>query len=434
MNLTKNQLIIIGAGIVALVGIYFLFTLGSKKQNAGPPITLTVWGTENKNTINDLIALYGSYRPGAQVTYTEIDPSVYESKLLSALAAGTGPDVFEIGNREVPRWEQVIAPLPSSTFASQIDLNKLQTEFPSVVSQDFVQNGDIYGLPFSIDTLAMVYNRTYLDSAGIALPPTTWNDFENDIPKLREISAQGQITRAAAAIGGTRASIANADDILYALMLQNGTKMVSSDHTAATFAEGGTTGLDATNFYLQFSDASSPYYTWNDSMGDAIQSFTNGQTAIIFAYQSDLASIRAKAPFLSIGVASMPQAAGATLAVNYPKYLGFVAAKKGNSVDAWDFIVSLADYTTGENVYIKDANAPAAQRVALADQVSGADPVIAVFAKQALSAQSWYEADDQKIDAAFDTALASIINGSAATNVALRDAESSVSAAMRGQQ
>ena len=145
----------------------------------------------------------------------------------------------------------------------------------------------------------MIYNRDFFDSTGIAAPPTTWDDFEKDITKLRTLNQTGQITRAGAAIGGSETSIADAPDLLALLMLQNGTAMTDANHSSAQFANGtmGNTGPAAFNFYLQFANASSPYYTWNDGMGDAVQSFIQGKTAIIFGYHSELADIKAKAPF-----------------------------------------------------------------------------------------------------------------------------------------
>ena len=93
-------------GIVLVIGLGVLLYLNLRPTtNNGPVATLTVWGTEDANAIGALAATY----PYAKVSYMQVDPANYQSKLLSALAAGTGPDVFEIGDREVPKWKQVIS-------------------------------------------------------------------------------------------------------------------------------------------------------------------------------------------------------------------------------------------------------------------------------------------------------------------------------------
>jgi multiple sugar transport system substrate-binding protein len=401
-----------------------------------------MWGTDDAVAMGGLAAAYGAFRPGVTVTYTQVDPADYDAKLLKALAAGTGPDVFEIGNRAMPRWQSVLAPLPTSTFGATFNVAVMQQYFPSVVANDFtVPDGRIYALPLSIDTLAMIYNKDYFDAAGIALPPTTWDDFDALIPKLRETDAQGQILRAAVALGGTKASMAHAEDLLYLLMLQNGTKMTADDRNSASFADGGTTAPAAVNFYLQFSNAGSPFYTWNDSIGDALTSFASGKSAVYFGYHADLAAIKAKAPFLNIGVAPMPQPsspAGAPVAaVNFPNYLGLAAAKQGKSFYAWDFIIYSTAYAAGENLYLKDSGAPAAQRLAIKTQESQsaatADLTLPIFAEQALSARSWYEVDDAQVDGIFDTMLQNILSGSQDIQGALRSAEDRVTGLMRNR-
>ena len=62
-------------------------------------------------------------------------------------------------------------------------------------------------------------------------------------------------------------------------------------------------------------------------MGNDIQSFVNGQVAIIFGYHDTLSTIRAKAPFMNIGIAAVPQPTGATVSVSYPKYNGLAVYK-----------------------------------------------------------------------------------------------------------
>lgn len=425
-KLTQKQIIIIAIGAVLVIGAMFLFFSNSSKKPTQQIIALTAWGTGTQNVFGDLASSYAAYRKGAKITYVQMDTAGYENKILAALAAGNGPDIFEINNRDLPKWQSVLASMPTSTFAAQFDLAKLRSYFPGVVESDFVSNGRVYALPLSIDTLAMIYNRDLFDSAGIATPPATWDDFEVDIKKLRVLNPAGQIVRAAAAIGGSKTSIANATDILALLMLQNGTTMTSADFSSAEFA--GNAGLAAFNFYLQFANAASPYYTWNDNMGNAVQSFIQGKTAVLFGYQSALADIKTKAPFLNVGVAAMPQPKNATISVDYPNYSGLAVSRQGNISSAWDFVLYLTTYAEGENIYLRDTGFPPAQRGAITAAQS--DPNLAVFASQALSARSWYEADSKGIDSILDSAIKSALSGSVSSEQALRVAQSAVSALM----
>ena len=421
LKFSQRQLIIIGAGVVFVVVIIAAVILNTRpKQSNGPAAKLSVWGTEPAESFSPIATAY----PYATVKYTHIDPANYQSQLLAALAAGAGPDVFEIGNRQLPKWRAVLAPMPA-TYAQTFGPLTLSGIFPDVVAQDFTDGTSTYGLPLSIDTLAMIYNKDLFNTAGIALPPKTWNDFDSDIVQLRAVNSSGQITQAAAAIGGSETSIPNAPDILSLLMLQNGTMMTDSKNTSAQFAAGNGEGLAAFNFYLQFANSGSPYYTWNDAMGNAFDSFVAGKTAIIFAYESDLATIKAKAPFMNIGIAAMPQPSGATLAVNYPQYEGFVAAKAGAQVStAWNFILYLTTSDSIEKSYVTATGEPPAQRVEI--QADENDPNLSVFATQALTAKSWYQPDDAQVSNIMNTAIANVLDGAQDSPHALNQAQAAV--------
>ena len=433
MKLTRNQIVIAGLVVflVIVIGAVAFFNL--RKPNTASQVKLTVWGTDDQKAMMDTIGVYEGTNQGAQIKYVQIDPSQYATKVLSALAAGTGPDAFEISNRDLAQWQNVIAPMPAVN-AEQFSLVTLQNDFPTVVGDDFVSGGSIYALPLSLDTLAMIYNKDLVDSAGIATLPATWDDFDTDVARLRAVNAQGQITQAGAAIGGSTASIANAPDILYLLMLQNGTQMTTPDFSEATFANdvnGATPGQAAFNFYLQFSSAGSPYYTWNDGLGDAEQSFIQGKTAIIFDYGASLNDIKTKAPFLNFGVAPVPQPTGATVSVSYPNYEGLVVARYGQVASAWDFVIGLTTAEAGAKIYSSDTGAPPALRSVIAENVN--DPILSVFGAQALTARSWHEADPVDIDAAFNAAIASVLAGASDSTKALQTAQSSVDTIISSQ-
>ena len=426
-QLTQRQIIILGGAVLVVVVLGFIVSLNFRTKSTATQLNLTVWGTDPEKVFRDMFDPYTSGGSKSVLRYIQIDPSQYKEKILSALAAGTGPDIFEIGNRELPQWENVLAPLPV-TATPQFNLISLEQQFPTVVEQDFVDGGQIYALPFSVDTLAMVYNKDIFDSAGIAFPPKTWDEFQADVPLLRTINSEGQITRSAAAIGGSGKTIDDAPDILFLLMMQNGAAMTSPDFTTATFASGGPNGtapgLDAFNFYLQVANAASASYTWNDDMGNALDNFIQGKTAILFTYKSTLNEIKDKAPFLNVGVAAMPQATGASIFVNYAKYVGLAVPRAGQVASAWNFILQLTMSPVNENIYTSETGSPPALRESIAQNMS--DPVLSIFASQALTARSWRESNDAKVNDIMNAAVVNVLNGSANSTKALAQAQEAV--------
>ncbi len=427
-NLTQRQIIIIAFAVIALVVVVVVFFMNIRNNAAGTQaLNLTIWGTEDPKVFNDLISQYTGPGSGssAQIKYTQIPSATYGSTLLKALAAGTGPDIFEVPNRDLGQWTSVIAPVPAS-LAATFSAVTLQNDFPTVVSQDFSANTTVYALPLSVDTMAMIYNKDLFDSAGIAVPPKTWTEFDNDIAALRAVDGQGQLTRAAAAIGGSEASVPNASDLVFLLMLQNGTQMLSTNNSTVAFVGNGgngTPGLAAFSFYLQFANATSPYYTWNDSLGNANDAFAQGKVAVIFDYAASLAAIKAKSPFLNVGIAPMPQPDNAAGDINYAKYSGLTVNKDSASVTgAWTFIINLTTSLANENIYTTDTGLPPALRTAI--QADLTDPNLAVFANQALTARSWHETNSESYDGIMNKAIQNVLNGSSGSTAALTEAQS----------
>ncbi|MDO8504792.1 MAG: extracellular solute-binding protein [Candidatus Liptonbacteria bacterium] len=424
MNFSKNKLILIAGVALLVIGVFLAFTWG-KKPPIGSADNLVVWGVEESRVLGKAIEQYRKANQGAEVRYVQVPAESYEETLLSALAAGRGPDVLYISNHSLPKLRDVLAPLNPVTFSAE-DFRQL---FPTVATDDFVYQDKIYALPLYIDTLAMVYNRDMFDRASIASPPATWEEFQKLVPKLRILNEKNQIVRAAVPIGGTEKTVNYATDILSLLMLQNGAEMINKDFTSARFA--GKEGVAALDFYLQFSNPNYSYYTWNEAQRSSLDSFAAGESAAVFAYKSDIPLIKAKNPFSAetLEVAPMLQVSEGS-AVNYPDYWGLaVSAQSKHVASAWNFAMLL---TTNENAakdYVFESGHPPALRSLLAGASNSAE--FGVFAKQALSARSWHTVDYGRIKEILNSAIVRAISGQVDTTQALREAAESVTLLMK---
>lgn len=428
----RSQLfMIIGVVVLVLVfiGVFSFFGKPAIKEK----VKLTIWGIEDRAVFESNFNAYRKLRTNVEITYEQFNPDEYEDTLIDALAAGKGPDVMMFSNRWLPKhWEKI-----KSVSETQFNLKKLQDLFgrKSVIEQDFAPDGLIFALPLYIDTLALYYNLDIFNSSGIALPPATWNDFQNLIPKLRQISKAKEIKRAAGAIGGSSKSINNAADILSLLMLQNGAKMTDDNFSQATFASrsGNLPGLDALDFYVKFSDrANTLFYTWNNDW-NALDSFAQGNTAMIFDYAAQKQTLKKSNPFLNFAAAPMPQISSEETAVNYASYYGLAVSNKSSAPEwAWDLIIYLtADETAGQN-YLGLSGRPPALRSLIDKYLENAE--MGVFAKQALSARSWPQIDDKAVSAIFSQMLEAVIEKKMSSLDAIDQAESAVSNLMRAKK
>ena len=431
MNPTKTQIIIIGIGIFAVIFLILLFTGilpglkpsqtktgGGGIGGGGQTTEINFWGVEDEGVIKPIIESYLIVNPNLKIFYTQFNESNYEKILVDALASGNAPDIIMFHNTWLPKHYGKIFPMP---VLSGFSITQVSEKFPDVVKQDFTNNGNIYALPIYIDTLAFIYNRSYFDAKGVAVVPKNWNEFQYVISRLKEVDSSGKISKAAGAIGGSNKSIEKASDLLSLIMLQMGVEMVDKNNSA-NFSRSG--GEDALNFYLQFSNPNSPNYTWHDNFRYSMEGFSQEIIGAIFNYADSIKNIKEKNPFLNIEVAPMLQFPNKK-SVNYANYWGLaVPVQSKNTISAWNFILYFSADAKVAEQYLQASKRPPALRELIQKYSNDAD--LGVFARQALTAQSWRQKDNSGVRKSFSNMIESILNGRLSLDKALERAENEV--------
>lgn len=408
MNLTKPQIIIIGS-VLAIILIFILIFLGIipglKKSDEPvlPPVALSFWTLNERGRYDTPIQNFRKLYPNVTVSVRNFDnPAEYETAVLNALAAGAGPDIFLVQSGGLLKDVAKLSPAPAAKYS----LTMLQNQFPQVVADDFVYQNQIYALPLSIDTLALIYNRDLFNQKGVALPPETWEELAALVPKFVTKDSLQRLATAGAAIGGSRKTVETAADILTLLMLQQGAVSFSSANAQTAF-----------NFYLQFANAVSPSYTWNDSLPADREMFTSGRAAMIFGYASALAELSRRSS-LNPAVAPVPQFSGTPKNVALARYWGLgVARQSRNKNAAWDFVIYLTTNFESAKNYSDQNQKPPALNVLINQKVN--DLNLGVFARQALIAKSWSKVDPLKVDRFISDAIEAVITGRLTAKAAL---------------
>ncbi len=408
--------------IILFFLLVFLGIIPGLRRSGGEAARLTFWGIDEPRAWESAISLFMKNHPNLSITYKQISEANYESELIDALAAGSGPDIFMLHNSWLPKHGNKTVPASQD----QINISTFRSLFPEIAETNFVAGERIYSLPIYLDTLGVFYNKDIFNNKRIALPPQTWDEFKSAILKTREFSG-GKISKSGAALGGSLKSIEHATDILNLLMLQFKTPMVSRSLNQATF--NNQNGRAALNFYLQFSSPGSSYYTWSDSFMNSLDSFAQAKTAMIFAYASDYKKVKAKNPFLNFGITYAPQF-NKNDAVNFPNYYGLsVSSKSKFAKSAWDFVVFAASNEAIMKSYTDSTLHPPALRNLISSYL--ADPVLGTFAGQSLTAKDWFQVDSSLIKLVFDNMLQSVISGSLRPDQALEGAASEVTKLMQ---
>lgn len=439
MDTQKMKFIILVAagGIVIILILGILGVLPIFKKSGGfssEQVKLEIWGVfDNEEVFKPVIKAFIKEHKNFEIKYIKKPYQTYEKELIDALASGRGPDIFMVHNTWLLKHGDKLSPAPQGLFS----IKDYRNEFVDVVSYDFIYNNYIYAVPLYVDTLALFWNKDIFNSFGLPEPPKTWEDLVSIVPQLIRKDEMGNIVRAAVALGAAK-NISRSTDILALLMMQNGTKMVDLERKEAVFDKAVEidgkyfyAGEDALRFYTDFSNSSKSIYTWNSNMHFSVDAFSENKVAMMFNYSYQINNLLEKAPNLNFGVAPMLQLKNSKKSINYANYWGFaVSSQSKNSLESWQFLKFLSEKKT-LYYYLKDAYRPSPRRDLIKYQLD--DPYLGVFARQALSAKSWYQVDNVAIDNIFADMIESVVGGDLTYREAIEKAVSQINLLMKGK-
>ena len=433
-----------------LLGLFMITTgfecklASSKEQDLLKPAELVWWGTfDNPEDLTDLINDYNVIHPNIKISYRKLREEEFEQALLDALAEDRGPDLISITNVDLDQWLSKLAPLPESTelayqysktslgvkeeTVTEVRTNtsltpqQLREQFLDVVYGDVVRGGEIYGLPLTVDTLVMFYNRDLFNNAGLPLPPTTWSELQGDVTRLTFQNREGELVQSGAALG-TMSNVEAGTDILALLMLQNGARMTVGGQVLFHQLPAGADrtynpGPEAIRFYTDFANPTKEVYTWNDSFPNSVDAFIQAKVAIIFGYNQHRQYLEARRQGkLNYEVVAVPQIEGRP-AVNIARYpVHAVMRKTAHVNEAWDFLQFAAKRDEVKK-YLDRTKRLTAVRSLVGDQTG--DDELRVFAEQLLTSVSWYHG---KNAAAMESAFSDLITSVLKDNIPPADA------------
>lgn len=395
----------------------------SPANDPSRPITLNYWRVfEGRDAFGEIIKEYTKKHPNISINYRKIRYEDYREELLNAMAEDRGPDIFSIHNTWMNEYKSKISPMPDQVTISElvtkgtvkkettlekkekntINLKELENKFIDVVYDDMIirdENGEkkIYGLPFSVDTLAMYYNKDLFNNAGITQPPRYWDrEFQKTVKKLTKQNSKGELIQSGVGMGGGK-NVERASDILSVLMMQNRATMMTENrsvlfHTSSGSTDGYNPGMEALRFYTDFANPAKEVYCWNSNLNNSLKMFMEGKLGITFGYSYHLPTIKSEAPKLNFNISSLPQIKNSSREINYANYWTEVVSKKSDEKDAaWDFLMFATQKEQAQK-YLEKTNKPTALRSLIKEQKE--DKEIGVFAEQLLTAKSWYKGYD----------------------------------------
>lgn len=350
----------------ALAALPLLPALGAcaPRGDAG----LTVWAMGNEAaSLPDV--LKGMKRPAGapRVTIQPLPWTAAHEKLLTGFAGGSLPVIGQVGNSWIAEMAAIgaIAPVPAAVHGL------LDDQFAAVVDTNRIA-GQVWGIPWYVDTRLQYYRRDLFARAGYAAPPSDWAEWKRALRKVKVAAGDGNYAALLPV---------NEYEQLTTLALSAGARLLRDDGGRGAFSDPEFKAALA--FYKSlFDEGLAPIVSsaqisnvWNEFARGYFSLFLSGPWTI-----GDLGTRLAPAMQDKWGTAPNPGPAGIGSAAPGGSSLVVFADHRGNRA-AWDLIARLLTPDAQLHFNALTGDLPA-RRSVWARAGLAADPVVAPFATQ----------------------------------------------------
>lgn len=299
-------------------------TQETEQKVVGKPsgtINFYYWDTNQTEAMNDLIALFNKQYPDITVVPTTIPSGEYWTKLKTALATGTGPDVFWM-NMTVPDYinAKLLYDMTDRIKQDGVDMSK----FPKLLRDLYSKDGHIYGMPKDYDGIGLFYNKEIFDEMGVAYPRDgmSWDELLDVAKKTTNADHYGFIAQ-------------NTGNVCYQdFVYSNGGRISSADNIGCEIDEAP--AIEAIQYLhdMMYVSKVSPTYAEQQEVKPN-DMFVGGRAAMITAGSWKMNSFK-KALGDKLGITTMPVSKTPAITVHGLAYC--IAAKSKNLEAAWEFV------------------------------------------------------------------------------------------------
>jgi multiple sugar transport system substrate-binding protein len=160
----------------------------ASSSNASPASTakgtLTFWSRDSDAFLTDIVAAYNASQSNIKVNLTLVPQANFVSKLGSAVATHTGPDIIASDLVFAPYFASAGAFKDITDFYNSLSY---KSQFDKAHVSQSTLNGKIYALPVTAEASVLYYNKTLFAAAKIAAPPTTYAEVLADANAITKL-------------------------------------------------------------------------------------------------------------------------------------------------------------------------------------------------------------------------------------------------------
>lgn len=383
------------AGIVglyaAVVGLSHLFGRAGESPSSAQASAIEWWHVyDTPAQIQPLLDQFTA-ETGIRVRYRSFtDLAQYRRELLTELAAGRGPDIASLHYEWLPEYQRILAASPITPAQVQRDFVDAVAEgvtLPEIAGEKVEQK--VYGLPLSIDTLALYFNRDFFKTVlgkASGQPESSWQGLAAESARLtlRDESTASQPVELSGFAAGRADNLARGVDLFLSLYLQAGGQQLRPGTVPQLAAEraGNRNPAETALAYLAgFSaDPAAPTFSWPADSAPTpdkeIDPFARKKLAMLAGFRFTGASIETTITALErtaaanliaradVGTAPLPQLSAnqATLA----SYFALTVPRASqHQPEAWNLIQWLTQPSQAQ-AYVNATNSYSPRREILA--------------------------------------------------------------------
>jgi multiple sugar transport system substrate-binding protein len=404
------------AALVAAVAIGVsgcaISSTGSNAGSSEGTTTLTFWeyyqGTQ-LTWLKSQVKVFEKANPNVKINLVQVVGSQQDQKLLASVATGTTPDLFI--NNIVVDYPTLVAGGVTKDLTSYWNAYADKSEFPD--SAVWKTKGKVYNLMSYTNLLGLFYNKDILDKNGITKPPTTLDELQADLAKVKAGGDQGIALSGAPTVEGAWLFAPQLLGLGVSYCNFTGSKVTAAFDRVGDWAKDG---------YTPQATA-----TWDQNA--SWQQFMTGKYAFGLNGNWQLGNV--KSASFAYGTTQFPKPDGGKSVV-YPGGEGFgIGAKSKHPELAWKFLQqAVLSKQGGESVFSAAGSIPVRSDLSDIPAIKK-DAYVQPFVAAAQTSGQWpNNTNTANAQTALGKAVSGVISGQTTAAQGAQTAESDIKAAL----
>lgn len=296
-------------GIFAVLGLFLSWAIASCSPSPSSQTGQSTSGTAEvefwtmqlhpqfESYFNTLIAQFEGENPGVKVRWVDVPWADMQSKILTAVSAGTAPDVVNLNPDFAAQLAGRNAWLELDDRVSDAE----RANYLPKIWQASSLDGKSFGIPWYLSTNITLYNNDLLQQAGVSQPPTTYAELAQVARQVKERTGKYAFFRTFVP--------EDSADVLQSFV-QMGAQLIDGEGNAAfNTPEGKAVFQYWTDLYQQ---DLLPREVLTQGHRRAIELYQTGDLALLSTGSQFLETIKTNAPAIAEVSDTAPQITGDT--------------------------------------------------------------------------------------------------------------------------